>query len=374
MAKRLLMTSTDLMMIQFLMPHVINLSNNGFEVEIACSNVGGRMDEIRKKLNNYVKKIHVVRLVRSPVSLTNLKGYLDMKKVINASYYDIIWTNEPVMGVATRLAARKARKIGTRVIYMVHGFHFFKGAPKVNWMLFYPIERFAGHFCDRVVTVNYEDYDRAKKMGLPDVKYIHGIGINTERLTPRVNQNDIRAELGLSEDTFLVLSVGELNQNKNQKTVISAIAKLNDPKIHYILCGKGDQLDNLEKQVRKLGLEERVHFLGYRSDVVDICSQVDVFVMPSYREGLPVASLEAMYCGLPLVTSAIRGLADIMEDGKSGYLCKPDDISAFASAVLKIKNNTELKSKMALRNKTTVVPYCIENTKQEVLEVIKSLN
>lgn len=370
MAKRLLVTSTDLMMVQFLVPHILHLSENGFEIEIACSDVGGRMGEIRQKLDSHVRAIHAIQLVRSPASPTNLKGYRDMKRVIETGHYDIIWTNEPVMGVVTRLAARKARKCGTEVTYMVHGFHFYKGAPKTYWMLFYPIERFAGHFCDRVVTVNREDYTRAQKMGLPDVRYIHGIGINTERLTPSVEQNDIRNELGLPKDTFLLLSVGELNENKNQKTILRAMAVLNDPDIHYLLCGKGDQLKSLQAQTAELGINERVHFLGYRNDVVDICSQSDVFVMPSHREGLPVASLEAMYCGLPLVTSCIRGLVDVLEDGVSGYLCDPDDDAAFAKGIAGLKADPALRARMAERNKTAVLPYCIENTKREVLEIL----
>lgn len=370
MGKRILVTSTDLMMVQFLLPHIINLSENGFEVEIACSEVGNRMDEIRQKLNGYVKAIHIVRLVRNPATPGNLKGYRDMKKVISSGNYDIIWTNEPVMGLTVRLAARKARKNGTKVLYMVHGFHFYDGAPKLNWLLFYPIEKFAAHFCDCVVTVNREDYKRAQKMGLPDVKYIHGIGINTARLTPGENQNSIREELGLAKDAFLVLSIGELNENKSQKTIISAIAQLNDPDIHYVLCGKGDQLNNLQKQAADLNIADKVHFLGYRKDVVDICSQSDVYVMPSHREGLPVASLEAMYCGLPLVTSNIRGLVDVMENGVSGYICCPDDIDAFAQGVAKLKADPDLRAKMAERNKKTVVPYCVENTTKEVLSII----
>lgn len=373
MAKRILVTSTDLMMIQFLVPHVINLVENGFEVEIACSDVGGRMDEVREKLNTYVKAIHVVRLVRSPASPTNLKGYQDMKKVINNGHYDIIWTNEPVMGVVTRLAARKARKNGTKVVYMVHGFHFYKGAPKKYWVMFYPVEKFARYFCDSVVTVNREDFERAKKMGLPNVRYIHGIGINTARLTSGENQNNIREELGLPKDAFLVLSVGELSKNKNQKTIISAVAQLSDPDIHYILCGKGNQLENLQNQVSKLNIVDRVHFLGYRADVVDICSQSDVYVMPSHREGLPVASLEAMYCGLPLVTSNIRGLVDVMEDGVSGYLCDPDDDVAFAHGIAKLKLNPEMRKSMAERNKRVVKPYCISETKKEVLNIFRGL-
>ena len=373
MNKRLLITSTDLMMVQFLIPHVRNLAEHGFEIEIACSEVGGRLNEVREKLSDVVKAVHEVRLVRSPFSPVNLKGLQDLKRVIDKGQYDLIWTNEPVMGVMTRLAARHARKRGTKVIYMVHGFHFYKGAPLVNWLLFYPIEKWAGHFCDSVVTVNREDYARAQRMGLPDVRYIHGIGINTERLSRGQNFSDIRSELGLRQDDFLVLSVGELNENKNQKTILRAIASLKDPAVHYLLCGKGDQLEKLQRLAQTLGISSRVHFLGYRNDVVDICRQADVFVMPSHREGLPVASLEAMYCGLPVIASNIRGLTDVVEDGKSGYLCAPDDDRAFAEAIVRVKDNTALRRAMSTHNRKTVVPFCIGSTVKEVLFILSRI-
>lgn len=371
MNKRLLVTSTDLMMVQFLMPHIIYLSENGYDMEIACSDVGGRMEEIRQKLQGYVKNIHVVRLVRSPINPVNLKGYQDMKKIIQGGQYDIIWTNEPVMGVVTRLAAVQARKRGTKVMYMAHGFHFFDGAPKLNWLVYYPVEKLMASKADVIVTVNREDYERAQTMNVKKVEYIHGIGINTDRLTPSKEQNDIKKELGLAEDDFIVLSIGELNKNKNQKTIIHAIQLMNDDKVHYVLCGKGEQLENLQKLTKELQLEKQVHFLGYRKDVVDICSQSDVYVMPSKREGLPVASLEAMYCGLPLITSNIRGLTDVMEQGVSGYLCLPDDTQAFADNIRTLKSNKELRQFMAERNRKAVVPYCIENTKREVMQLIR---
>lgn len=373
MGKRILITSTDLMMIQFLVPHVQNLAEHGYEVEIACSEVGGRMNEVREKLKDYTRAIHTVRLVRSPASLTNLKGYQDMKQVINTGKYDIIWTNEPVMGVVTRLAARAARKSGTKVLYMVHGFHFYKGAPLVNWMVYYPVERMMASKADAIVTVNREDYQRAKKLNAKRVEYVHGIGINTERLTLGEKKSNIRQELQLSEEDFIVLSVGELNANKNQQVIIKAISEINDKRIHYLLCGKGDQLKHLQDLAKELKVENNVHFLGYRRDVVDICSQADVFVMPSHREGLPISSLEAMYCGLPLVTSNIRGLVDVMEEGVSGYLCRPDDAEALAKAIQKIKQHPELKSRMSERNRKAVMPFCVDNTKQEILNLINSL-
>ena len=158
MGKRLLITSTDLMMVQFLVPHVRNLAEQGFEVEIACSDVSGCSEEIRKSLGNSVKAVYTVPLDRSPVSVRNIKGARELEKIIDRGSYDLIWTNEPVMGAVTRIAARKARKRGTRVIYMVHGFHFYKGAPIKNWLLFYPIERQLAHLTDCIVTLNREEY------------------------------------------------------------------------------------------------------------------------------------------------------------------------------------------------------------------------
>lgn len=361
------------MMIQFLAPHVKNLSKNGYEIDLACSNVGGRIEEVISSLKDCTKHIFEVNLHRSPTALSNLDGYKQLKKLITESHYDLIWTNEPVMGVATRLAAREARKNGTKVLYMCHGFHFFNGAPKFNWLVYYPIEKLMAPKADCICTINSEDYKRAQKFHTKRVEYIHGIGINTERLSPSEHQNSIRTQLGLNEDTFLVLSVGELNENKNQKVILKAIAKLDDNKIHYILCGKGNQLENLQNLTKELQIENHVHFLGYRTDVVDICSQADVYVMPSKREGLPVASLEAMYCGLPLVTSNIRGLSDVMENNVTGFMCDPDDIDAFAEGIRRIKADEQFRKVAAEKNKQIVVPYCIDNTKTEVLNLLNSL-
>lgn len=374
MSKRILITSTDLMMIQFLVPHVINLADNGYEIEIACSNVGGKIEQIKERLKNTVKKIYVVKLARNPFTLRNFKGYKEMKQIINKGDYDIIWTNEPVMGVVTRLAAKHARKRGTTILYMVHGFHFFTGAPIINWMVYYPVEKMMAKYADIIVTVNHEDYKRAKSMNVKRVEYIHGIGINTDRLSLENNSVDIRKELGLSSEDFLIISVGELNKNKNQKVIIKALAEIKDLKIHYILCGKGDQLKGLKKQVSDAGLDHQVHFLGYRTDVLNICRQADIYVMPSYREGLPVASLEAMYCGRPLLTSNIRGLVDVMEDGVSGYMYSPDDYKGFADGIYKLLADPELRKKMGKRNREYVKQYCIDATKKEVLDLIFRLS
>ena len=372
MAKRVLITCTDSMMKQFLEPHVINLVENGFEVEIACSEVLNRFKEVREDLQDYVKINHL-SLKRSPLAiLHHIKGYKELKKIIRDGHFDLVWTNEPVMGVITRLAAGEARKSGTKVLYMVHGFHFYKGASPVNWMLYYPIEWMMAPKADCICTVNKEDYHRAKKMKVAEVRYIHGVGIDVSRLREN-GETDIRKELCLDKNAFIVVSVGELNKNKNQQVIMRAIAKLKDKNIHYLLCGKGSQRKKLVKLSKKLKIDDRVHFLGYRKDVVDICSQADIFAMPSKREGLPVASLEAMYCGLPLVTSNIRGLSDITADGVTGYTFKPDDINGFAEGIRRIESDPDLRMAMKARNRQRTARYRLDNTKKEIMEIVRQL-
>lgn len=372
MAKRILITSTDAMMKQFLEPHVINLHEHGYEVEIACSEVLNRFQEVQQDLGKLIP-IHHLSLQRSPLAFAaHRKGYHELKDIIRAGHFDLIWTNEPVMSVVTRLAAKDARKAGAKVLYMVHGYHFFRGAPALNWMLYYPIEKLMAPKADVICTINREDYARAQTMPVKEVEYIHGVGINTARLH-KTGQTDIRKELGLPENAFLVLSVGELNKNKNQQVILRAIAELNDPDIHYLLCGKGDQREALEKLASDLGLSERTHFLGYRMDVVDICSQADLFAMPSKREGLPVASLEAMYSGLPLVNSSIRGLADVTENGKTGFVTSYNDVHGFAEGIRKLKEDPEARRRIKAYNPKSIRPYYLENTKVEVLSLIQKI-
>lgn len=370
MRTRVLITSTELMMIQFLAPHVKNLSENGFVVDLACSNVGGRIEEVFSLLSGYTKRIFEVKLQRSPVSLSNLAGYKQLRKIINENHYDLIWTNEPVMGVATRLAAKKSRKSGTKVLYMCHGFHFFKGASNFNWLTFYPIEKAMAKHCDVIATINKEDYKAAEQFKPGYARYLHGIGVNTNRLDATNMTGDIRKELGIDENDFVVVSVGELNENKNQKVIIRALGKLQDKEIHYLLCGKGDQLGTLKKLTEQEGLSDRVHFLGYRTDVISILSKADLFAFPTYREGLGLAALEAMYCGLPLVTSDSRGPVDFMENEKTGFVCKADDSEAFASAISRIKEDSALRQSMARNNREKVKPFCLENVRTEVIELI----
>ena len=237
--------------------------------------------------------------------------------------------------------------------------------------MFYPIEKIASHLCDGIITINKEDYERAKTFHSKEVRYIHGIGVDTSRLKPDELQNDIRKEIGIPEDAFLMLSVGELLPRKNQQVIIRALGLLKDKSIHYILCGKGKQLSELQKLAKENQVEDQVHFLGYRKDVLNIYGQTDLLAFPSMREGLGLAGLEAMHCGLPLLTSNTSGPRDYMENGKTGYMFDPYDAKGFAEGIQKLHRNAELRKTCGEYNKKAVVPYYIENVKKEVLELIK---
>lgn len=354
--KRLLLTCTDLMAIQFLVPHVKYLSQNGFSVELACSDVGGRLDELRDELRD-IAKVHTVRLVRSPFSPGNFNGYNDLKKLINSQHWDIIWTNEPVMGVMTRLAARKARRDGTKVIYMAHGFHFYKGAPKLNWLIYYPVEKFCSCFSDMIITINNEDYQRAKTFHAKWVEKINGIGVDLEKFAPNDNIRAAkRLELGLDDNDIMLFNVGELTRRKNQHVIIEALNQLKDPNIKLFICGRGESEAALKAMVNDFGLGDSVHFLGYRRDINELCCAADIFVFTSLQEGLPRALMEAMANGKAVVCSDIRGNIDLIDNEKGGFIVS-NEPKEVAKAVKVLCGSNKLREEMGNYNMTAVCAF-----------------
>lgn len=371
--KKLLITSTELMMIQFLVPHVKYLSENGFRVEIACSDVGGRMEDVRNALEGVVDAIHVLCLERSPVNPRNILGYQDMRKLLHENHYDVIWTNEPVMGVVTRLAANKYRRKGTKVVYMVHGFHFYKGSGLASWLMYCPIETIMSRCMDTLVTINWEDYHWAEThLRVPRLEHIDGIGVDFSRLCDADCRDAKREELGIAPDELMILSVGELQTRKNHEVMIRAVAKLNNPKVRYMICGRGELLESLQKLAEELGIRDRVSFLGYRKDVPQIMRAADIYAHPSKREGLGLASLEAMACGLPLVTSNVQGIPDYVENGFTGFMCDPTDVDGFAEHLRLLIRDKVLREQISATNLQQSERYAVAQIKPVVFTIMNS--
>lgn len=293
-----------------------------------------------------------IDFARSPFSKATVTAYKQLKDLIAENNFGLIHCHTPVGGILTRLAARTTRKKGTKVIYTAHGFHFFKGAPLLNWLLFYPAEKLCAHFTDALITINREDYALAKKkMKAKKIYYIPGVGVNTQKFANiKVDRIQKRKELGVPDDAIMLLSIGELNKNKNHEIIIRALAKLKNPNLHYYIAGKGDLKEYLEELSHSLNIGDKIHLLGYRNDVPELCKAADIFCFPSHREGLGLAAIEAMAAGLPLITSNIHGINDYSINDVSGYSCSPDSTDEFANAIDKLAKNNELREQMGINN------------------------
>jgi glycosyltransferase EpsD len=372
--KRILISSTDVMMYLFLIPHVKILSDY-YVIDVACSSADEYKSEdyektIRDQLPENSKYFHISS-ERSPYSKANIEGYKELQSIIEVGNYDLVWTNEPVMGVITRLAANKFRKNGLKVLYLAHGYHFFKGAPIMNW-IYYPVEKLCSYMTDLMVMINWEDFAFTKKHFHNPVLHIDGIGFDLSKYrNVSVERNSKRKEIGVNSDEILVLSAGELMTRKNHEVVIEAIAVVNNPKIKYVICGIGDRLEFLKRLAKKLNISDRVKFIGLRYDIPELLKISDIFAHPSKREGLGIAPLEAMSSGLPVVTSNIQGIKDYSVNGVTGFSLDPTDVNGFASAIRKLANDHILRKKMGEHNVEAVKKWSIENSTSQVKSVIK---
>ena len=258
--------------------------------------------------------------------------------------------HSPIGSVVARIAFNKARKNGTKVVYTAHGFHFYKGAPKLNWILFYPIEKYFAHFTTDLITINREDYLFASKhLKSRRVHYVPGIGIDTAYFKKQlIDKSKKRKEFNISGNAIIVFSVGELNYNKNHVTVIKALSEVNIDNLYYIVTGKGERKEELEKLALQLGV--KLILTGYRTDVADLYHMSDIYVFPSYREGLSVSLMEAMASGLPCVVSNIRGNNDLIDEDKGGVLCAPDNIEQFANGIEKLVSDSFLRQRFSEYN------------------------
>ncbi len=318
-----------------------------------------------------------VPISRSPFSLSNIEAFKQLCRVVEENKVEYIHCNTPVGGLLGRLVGKKCNV--KKVIYQAHGFHFYKGAPLINWIVYYPIERLLAHFSDAIITINTEDYKQAKKFHLRkkgQIYYVPGVGIDiTEYTKIEKQRQEKRDELGLPNDDLVIISVGELNKNKNNSVIISALGIINNPHIHYILCGVGDEKEQMQTLTHELGLDDTIHFLGYRTDVKELYAASDIFVMPSFREGLSRSIMEAMASGLPCIVSKIRGNVDLIQNGKGGFLCEPHDANAFAEAISKLANAPALKERLSCHNLEEIKKYDISIVESKIKDIyIKSFN
>ena len=356
---------------QFHLPYLQMLQEQGHEVHVAAHDNLAVKNGLQLR---YTDRHIEIPFERSPLHPRNLAAYRALKKLLEQEHYDLIVCNTPVGGILTRLAARRSRKRGARVIYIAHGFHFYKGASKKNWLLFYPLEKAMARLCDVVVTINKEDYELAKAHFPGRVEHIHGIGVREDRYHPATpeEQAQMRRAEGLSEEDFVVICTGELNENKDQKTLISAAALLKDrvPHLKVLLAGNGPKEQELREQISVEGLEGIVRLLGYRTDLEKLVPAVDVVVSCSKREGLGLNVIEGMLCKKPVVASINRGNVELVEEGKTGYLVKIDDASSLADRILLLFAKIDVSHEMGYNGFLRAQRYTATAVKREITAIL----
>lgn len=348
------------------------------EVHVAC-NFDYMEDTDEKRTVAYVKKLeedgfvlHNIHFARNPFSRPNIEAYKKLKQVINSNKFDLIHCHTPAASIFTRMAAKKARKNGTVVMYTCHGFHFHNTAPKMNWIKFYPVEKWMSRYTDYLVTINKEDYNRAKTFHAKEVRYIPGVGVDINRIKDaKVDKKAYKKSIGIPEDSVMLLSVGEMIERKNHEVIIRALAKLNRDDIYYVICGKGPLKEHLEQLSSSLGVH--TVFLGFRKDIPELCNTADISAFPSRIEGLGLAGIEAMAAGIPLISSNVHGILDYVIDGKTGYACLPDDVDAFAKAIDKLASDSDLRESMRKACLKAVEPFAIQNALNCMWDIYKEI-
>lgn len=368
--------------LHFLWNDIAILQEMGYEVSVAMNEnsvAGPNLIEIPKLEEMGIAHYQVGFDTKSPMSAQNMQAYKQLKFILKINRYNLIHCHTPIVGILTRMAARKYRKVGTTVIYTTHGFTFTDRSSKKSWLIYFTAEKLMSRFCDAIITINHEDYKNAKKMHCPKVYIIPSVGLDNHRFNNlKINRDEYRTSFGVELKDHMVLSVGELSPRKNQKIIIEALSML-DKKEQYVfvICGRTVINSTIEEELKqtasKLGV--RIFLAGHRLDIPEINACTDIAVIPSIREGFGMAGVEALASGVPVVGSDVQGIREYVIPGKTGYLCDPYNAHQFADAIEKIVNlSLEERAKMTIACKEKAKEFDVsksiatmKNIYQEVL-------
>ena len=350
MKKALVCTAFARFVKSFLTNDILLLQEKGYEVHCAA-NINHPGAECMK---DYFKEMNVIFhqidfSSNKPVSIETLKSMKQMQKLMDEQYFDLVHVHTPIAGAICRIACRKYRKNGTKVIYTTHGFYFHKKSSRKTWLLYHTVEDVLSKYSDVIITINHEDYYNAKKMHCKKVYYIPGVGVDIHKYAEILLDRDAyRAQLGITKNDFLILAVGELSQRKNHRIVIEALAQAKVPNAVFMICGnamtKANTTAEVKESAQKNGIDLRL--MGLRDDIPEICKCADIGVISSLREGLGLSGIEMLAAGLPIVASNVHGIVDYVKDGENGYLANPNSAGEFADAIQKL-NNGQIRNVLA---------------------------
>jgi len=335
------------------------LQQRGIEVHAAASpDLGGR-----ECLSSLGVICWDIPFARSPYSLKNIRAFFRLRALMMTLHFNLIHVHTPVAAFLGRILAIITGQ--GKTLYTAHGFHFYQGAPLLNWLVYYSMEKLLSRYTDALIVINDEDWGIAKsRFNAKRLYHVPGVGVDLTRFeVPATSKEEMRHLLNIPLDAFVLVSVGELNINKNHEAAIRSIAHLGDEaaRVYYVICGQGKREGHLRQLAASLGLSSRVLLLGHRTDIPCILYCADVFVMPSLREGLPVSVMEAMAAKLPVVASNIRGNRDLILERAGGLLVAPKDIEGMAQALRTFMRDEELRLMMGEFNSGYVKDFSLDN-------------
>ncbi|WP_322436193.1 glycosyltransferase (plasmid) [Lactiplantibacillus plantarum] len=342
--KILLVANTASMIYEFNLHNIAILQSLGAEVHVATNfvNPGPIDNKVDLKLKKILEKkgvmYHQVDFMKGIGNhKLNVKAMKQLCQLCDKFNFDGIHAQSPLGGIIARRVAHRKK---VHILYTAHGFQFFKGGPFLDWLIFFPVEWFYGLWTDALVTINTDDYAVAKHLPIKRVYYIPGVGTdieNVERIAKKQRQKlrqEVRRNLGINDDEYLLLSVGELSERKNHATVIKAISKLNDPKIKYVIAGIGDEETNLKSLIKENRLENKVQLLGYQTDLDGLYFAADLNVFISKREGLGLGGLDGVAHGLYIIGNGNTGMKDYIKSDDIGLLVKdPTDVDEVSRTI-----------------------------------------
>lgn len=362
---------------QFHMPFIRALKERGFTVDAAFKD--NSADKPGLDLSG-IDNVFEIHFSRSPFSLSNIKAYFMLKKVIDSNGYDAVHCHTPMGAVVARLASKKQRKRGMKVIYTAHGFHFYKGASKKNWLLFYPVEKYLSKYTDCLITINGEDYKTAveRKFKAGKIVKVNGVGVDLSKFKPISNEekNSLRSGFGYSPNDFLLIYPADFSVRKNQEMLFDTLAvclkKHSD--IYLLLPGAKSNVERYQALAESKNISSNVNFMGYRRDIEKLVAMSDVSVSTSRQEGLPINLIEAMAVGNPVIATDVRGNNDLVEDGKTGFLVKLNDSSEMSKRILELYGDRNKVSEMGRQGRSFADNFSESKVTAEMLKIYKELD
>ena len=362
---------------QFHMPFIKKLKELGCTVDAAYrDNSADKPGLDTSAIDNAFE----VPFSRSPYSLDNVKAYKELKKILKENDYDAVHCHTPMGAVVTRLAARSLRKKGLKVIYTAHGFHFYKGASRFNWLAFYNVEKYLAKYTDCLITINQEDYNLAREKGFEAKRIIHvsGVGVDLSEFSPKTNEQklSLRQEYGYDKNAFIMIYPADFCERKNQLMLLKAlkIVLQKHKNVKLLLPGLQTYMAECEQFCRDNALTDNVEFMGYRRDIYKLDALSDISVSSSRQEGLPINLIEAMALGNPIIATDVRGNNDLVHDGKNGYLIALNDSQAMADKIIELIENPSKIDELGAESLKLVGKYAVDCVLDDMVEIYKSLD